>query len=661
MALPDLRINPYIQPYTGGLSKDFGEAVDQRIKTYEAASEFDDVLGFQTDTLLQNVAPFENDINYAKELMHNTRQSIAERAQRGDYENMLREVKRNARNFSGQVTPLIENQKRYNDYLTNIKELYSTGKISLDTYTKAQTASKSNYKGIDKNNIQGSMFQGFMPSPDLNVSKTVDEFLTGWKSSGAAKLIPDGQGGWTKVNWETANENEIMEAAKNYLSGDQGYMGYAQTQNAIGNLDRVNKETTEAIMAGMRKHGFTKMDLGIQWEPEWVNNNKKILDYARNMYSVPASASINPNATNIFDSLGLSQDDTTGKILLSPYVTKENGKLYQYIDAKGNTVTKEEYAKMVPSTGAISAGAEVPGRKIEITPEQAETYTREANQILTQMASERFLNDAIKKGIIKESVLNDPRLVNEYLRINKPKYTSSEYLKQTGKEYDEAINNSKQIYDNTRWDISKIPGSSTPEFTTVKDDDILANLSGQSIGILDTEIGGFRKGQRADLNSMLDKLTEDGFKIKSVRRLGPLKYNPYNNIPAMSYSFIMEDSEGKTKTMEVAASMQDRDIQPVQDVYNLAYKALSGEVPFNAPNSVAGAVSGRFRVHMATDIGREGKRVPTGFVEVLDATGNKINIPGFPQNIPITQFADVYKQIFAPNFVNKYINPKIKD
>lgn len=666
MALPDLRINPYVKSYTGGLSKEFGEAVDQRLKTYEAASEFDDVLGYQTDTLLQNVAPFENDVAFAREIMHNTRQTLNERAQKGDYENMLREVKRSARNFAGQVAPLLENQKKYNTYITDLKDLYQKGDISLDTYSKAQSAALSNYKGLDRNNIQGSYFRGFIPSKDLNVANEVDKFLEGWKANGDAKLVPDGQGGYTKVSWENANEQEIAEAAKNYLLGSKDYMGYAQTQNAIGNVDRVTRETSEAIMAGMKKYGFVKRDLDLKWEPEYIFNNKRVLELARAMSLSPSSATTNPAAVDIFDQLGLSQDDTTGKVIISPMVDKRDGKYYRYTDSKGNAITKEQYksidrTKDILSAFGKSASAKDLGyQEIEISPDQAETYTKEANQALVQMASERFLNESIKDGRIGEAILNNQEAMNEYLRINQRRYTTPEYLKQTRNNYAEAIKNSAQIYDNSRWDISQIPGTATPEFTSIKDDDILANLTGQSIGILDTDIGGFRKGQKADINSLVDKLTEDGYKIKSVRRLGPLKYNPYNNLPGMSYSFQLEDGDGKAKVMEVAAAIQDRDIQPVQDVYSLAYKGMSGEVPFMVQNTAYGQpASGRFRVHMTTDKGKEGKLVPTGFVEILDSTGRKINVPGFPQNIPVSQFAEVYKSIFAPNFVNKYINPKL--
>jgi hypothetical protein len=276
------------------------------------------------------------------------------------------------------------------------------------------------------------------------------------------------------------------------------------------------------------------------------------------------------------------------------------------------------------------------------------------------MAANKFLKEQLERGNISpDGYLADANLTKAYLKANEHIFTSPAYLKQTRKEYDEAIENAQQITDNKRWDISLIPGASNPEFTTLKDDDILANLSGQSIGILDTDIGGFRKGQRADLQSMLDKLQEeDGYVVKTVRRLGPLQYNPYSNQPGMSYAINLEDKDGKKKTMEIAASMEDTELQPIQDIYNMAYKGLSGQVRFYAPNTPKGAMSGSLRLRTATSK-IDGKQKFTGFVEVLDNNGKKINIPGY-EYIPINQFGDIYKQIFAPNVITKYLNPKYR-
>jgi len=666
--IPDLRINPYVQPYVGNTNREFDQTIDQNIQRFEQNQEFDDVLGYQTDTLLQNVAPFEGDIGYAKQLMNDSRKAIQSRVERGDYENMSREIKRNARDFAGKVQPLLENQKRFSSYLNTMEDLYKTGKISVDTYSKAKQASLGNYKGIDPTNIQGSLFRGFTPSPDINVADKIDKFFTGWKADGGAKIIPDGQGGFTKVSWEAANENELNQAAQEYLMGDEEFKNYAQTQGVINNTDRVNNEVQNGILAGMKKHGFYKGDISQQWEPEWLHNNKKSLELAQQLGSVPSSATLNPNAVNIFEGQGQKFDSLTGKVILSDLVSREGDKLYIFKDDKGNQISASDYNTYESSrrrrqTVGEGVGIEGPSKytKIEVTPEQAAKTTIEANQQLVNMASERFLQEAIKSGKIKsEQLLNDQQFVNDYLRINQGVFTKPKYLKDTYNYYSEAVKNSQQINDNRRWDIGAIAGGVSPEFTKVQDDDILANLTGQSVGILDTDIGGFRKGQKADLNSMLDKLQDDGYKVNSVRRLGPLKYNPYSNLPAISYAITLEDGDKKVKVMEIAAAVNDPELQPLQNVYNLAYKGMSGNVPFNAPNSPLGNIQGQFRIRTSTDLDSDNKRKFAGFVEILDSNGNKLNIQGFPQNIPLSEFPDVYKQLFAPNVLTKYLNPKYR-
>lgn len=660
MPLPNFNLNPYIQPYVGaGVSQAFGESIDQRIHNYEAALEHEDVLGYQTDNLINSTAPFEGDQEYAKVLMHDTRKLIEERAGRGDYENMQREIRRSARNFATKAQPILENQKRYADYTTKMQDLYQTGKISVDTYSKAKQAALGSYRGIDPSNVQSSMFQGFIPSPDINVAEKVDKFLSGWKENGGTKLIPDGQGGYMKVDWSNAREEDIAKAAQEYLQGDSEFTGYFQTQNAIGNNPRVLSELEGAIKAGAEKYGFYKEDRSLFWEPEWINNNKNILDFSRNLTSTPSSATTNPNAVDIFDGQGFNFDTKTGKIMMGNSVRRIGDKYFKYTDKDGSPLSLEKVDELSKGVGFTKVG-NVPYNAVEVSAEEAAKQTQEANKMLVDMASQRFLNEAIKNGTIGEDVLNNQQAINDYLRINTKRFSSPEYLKTTKEQYSEAVKNVQQIYDNTRWEISTIPGAATPEFTTLKDDDILANLTGQSIGILDTEIGGFRKGQRADINSLTDKLTDDGYKIKAVRRLGPLKYNPYSNLPGMSYSVITEDADGKTKTIELAASIQDKELQALQDVNNLFYKGLSGDVPFTAPKTVIGQpISGTFRVRTTTDLDpRDGKRKPVSFIEVLDTKGNKLNVPGFPQNIPMNQFADIYKDIFAPELVVKYINPK---
>jgi hypothetical protein len=663
MPIPDFRINTYVAPLTeAGLSQHFGQDVDQRIADYDANAEFSDVLSYQNETLLQQVAPFENDVNYARQVMNETRQNIDQWAQQGDYENMTRQVKRGARQFSQQIAPLIQNQKNYSTYLSGMEELYKSGKIGIDTYSKAKAASLSNYKGIDPNNPQQSLFSGFTPSPDINVSEKVDKFLEGWKAEGGSRIIPQGDGSYVERKWEQATEQEIGAAVDEYLSGDSDFRNYAQTQASIGNQERIISEATNAKAAGARKYGFYKEDRSMSWMPEYAFNNKQALQIAQSLPSVPSSATTNPGAVDIFTAQGLTQDQGTGKVVVSDVYEKQNGKYYKYVDSQGNPIAKEDYALTRSMTASTGSSPEKLGyKRIEVPVEEVEKHSTQANVQLVDMAANRYLKEQLEKGNISvNGYLGDEKLTKAFLDKNLPKYNNPKYLKETREQYAEAIKNSQQIYGNKRWDISLIPGASSPEFTTLKDDDILSNLTGQSVGILDSDIGGFRKGQNADLNSMLDKLQEeDGYSVKTVRRLGPLQYNPYSTQPGMAYAINLEDKDGRKKTVEIAASMQDDELQPIQNIYNLAYKGLSGTVPFHAPNSRLGSVPGQLRLRTATNIDTaDGKRKFTGFVEILDAQGKKLNIPGFPQNVPIEQFGDVYKEIFAPNVLTKYLNPK---
>lgn len=90
--------------------------ITQRRQEYDLSAEAADVLGYQTDTLKQNISPFEPDALYAGELMNKYRNEIDQWTERGDYENLTREVKRSTRQFQQEVTPLLARRKAFDDY-----------------------------------------------------------------------------------------------------------------------------------------------------------------------------------------------------------------------------------------------------------------------------------------------------------------------------------------------------------------------------------------------------------------------------------------------------------------------------------------------------------------------------------------------------------------
>lgn len=666
-AIPDFRINPYVTTPTPGLSPEFSQTVNQRISQYDANAEFSDVLADHNEALIQQIAPFENDVNYANQIMNSTRQSIDEMAKQGDYENMTRQVKKAARQFSQQAAPLLENQKRYSTYLNEVQSLYQEGKIGIDTLNKAKAYSTAGYNGIDPNNPQNSLFSGFTPSADISVADKVNKFLDEWKADGGSRIIMGEDGSYLERKWESANEKEIAAAIDEYLAGDSDFRNYYQTQATIGNQARVEQEASAAKVANIRKHGFYKEDPKLGWVPEYYHKLKILTDFG-NLPATPSPATINPQAQNVFDANGMTQDEATGKIVISDKYEKVNGKYYKFVDGNGNPVSKEDYAVARSMSAPYSNGsapANLGYKRIEVPDDEIERNSVAGSTVLTDMAADRFLQQQIEKGNISlEGYLGDSKLTEAYLKRTQHIYTTPQYLKDTKKEYDEKIKNSAVIYDNKKWNIAAIPGTTTPEFTSIKDEDLLANLNGEEVGILsaDPELGGYTRDQRADLNAMLDKISEEtGYQQKVVRRIGPLQYNPFSskNKPGMEYSLVLEHPETKaTKVINFAASIDDSELQPVQDIYSLGYKGMSGVVDFKGLRSIKGIVNGQFRIRTGTRM-EGGKPKFASFVEVLGPQGQKIKDKDVPQDIPLEYFGDVYKNFFAPNLVKKYVNPKL--
>lgn len=657
MALPDLRINPYVTPYAPGPSQEYDALTEQRIQDYDLASEQSDVLAYQNDSLSSQIAPFEGDKAIANSIMNNTRKQIQDWAAKGDYENMGRAIRKGARDFTSQVTPLLENQKRYSGYLTEMQNAYQKGDIGLDTYTKAKAASLSNYKGLDPNNITGSYFSGFIPSKDINVSDKVDKYLKDWKENGGTKFIMSPDGSYREINWESARPEDIAQAAQEALFGDSEFTGYATTQGAIGNHDRVNQELQNAIRFGAEKYGFYKEKGNLGWMPEYAFNNKKALEFVDNSQAGRSSSTINPNVvTSVFD--GTDLDKATGKFVPTRDIIKENGKYYRFTDAQGNPLPVEEYKNIPQGEGAVIAAEQLGYKKIEVSPQEAAKLAEGANERLISMAASKYAKEKLDIGDITESgYYGDPNLRNGWLKLNRDKYTNPKYLEKTYKEYEEARKNSQVIGDNQRFNIETVPGAASEFSTALDKNEVISSLAGQSVGVLAAteEDGGFNKGQVADFNSLLDKYSEQGWELDYAQRNGPLKYDPFHENGGISHSLTFKNDKGNKKIVEVAVEANDRDLKTLNDVNKVIYSGLSSEIPFTRPLGNGQYGQGSIRVLNSTKL-VNGKRVFDPTIEIVDSDGRRLGGRTFNH----LEFANVYKDAFAPDLVSKYMNTKAK-
>lgn len=641
MALPGLRLDPYVKPYVGSVLPEFSQAVDTKINQYETAREFDDVLAGQADILLDNTLPFEGDRKIATSLIDNARTQIEERAQKGNFEDMVRSTRQAARKFARDVQPLIQNKKLYSDYVSSLENQYSKGDITLEEKQGAINASTRGYRGLDSGNVQGSYFKGYNLSPSFDSVKFLDDVIKGWQSDKSTTIsIPDETGRYITKKVEQASPDEIKKAAYNALMGNNKYRDYFQTRGIIGLGDKVQSEALNSIDLVAEKYGFRKTDLDASYIPEYAQNSRlgfnPILD--------PASSTVIPPINNPFNEFNLDENGFG----VDPTKYRKVGNEYiKYLDEKGNIIDPSIVEKYERNPSKIEYGdlgkSKPYDRVIKYSPSELEGENKKANQFLQDISyvtNEQDILEAQQNGQDISSV----------------KEASKE---QISKRYAAAIENSRTLQSINR--LSIVPRNQAGMGNKVVDsDEAKAFMTGKSIYIMnpDSDRAGFRNEQQIkDIESLLAKFADDGYSESNTKILfnGPLTYNPGGDKPGLSYTVIGKKQGEPDKIVEIAVERNDPQLQTLQNVNRARYNGIpTVDVPFYSESSISGQpIEGKFRVKTSpSKIDQEGKAQFRSMVQLLgtDENGNETIV----KTIPGDKFDEFYLNIINPNAVNQY-------
>ena len=174
-----------LRPYTS-VYKDPGSVEINALQRqkFQQAFNADDMLAGAVDQM--QAADFEGDQNLKMELEKNTRQQLQDRSSRGDYETMMLDVSKSAREFSNEYQPIKQNAERYDAYKKRLQEAYEKGDIFADTYNKSLAKSNFGYSGLQRNEDgsidDGSYFNGYNFVKDVDIQ---DEMSTAMKDYAA--------------------------------------------------------------------------------------------------------------------------------------------------------------------------------------------------------------------------------------------------------------------------------------------------------------------------------------------------------------------------------------------------------------------------------------------------------------------------------------------
>jgi len=187
-------LRPYVSVYRDPGSVQINEMQRQK---FQQAFNSDDALSGAVDQM--KAADFEGDQALKLQLEQNTRQQLQDRSARGDYETMMMDVAKSAREFDQEYRPIKQNAEMYEAYKKRVQDAYNEGDINALTYNKALAKSSFGYSGLRKNEDgsidDGSFFSGYNFVKDVDIQELMSEAMKDFAEKAGGKIVQTvGQG-----------------------------------------------------------------------------------------------------------------------------------------------------------------------------------------------------------------------------------------------------------------------------------------------------------------------------------------------------------------------------------------------------------------------------------------------------------------------------------
>jgi len=258
-------LKPYQSTYVDPRSVKINEQLRQQ---FETAFNADDALAGAVDEM--DAASFAGDQALKKELEDSTRQTLEERASRGDYETMGMDVAKSARSFAKDYAPLKQNYDMQQQYQTRVKEAYTKGDIDAETYRRVMSKSTHDYEGLQRNEDgsidESSMFSGYNFVNDVNIDALMSEYMKDYaankggtiieevgqyKRDAKGNVIEDPEGTQYKIKrgdkYEYISEEEVARAY-NQVTSRPEVQAYLQQKADLRTFDLTDEDLQANLM-----------------------------------------------------------------------------------------------------------------------------------------------------------------------------------------------------------------------------------------------------------------------------------------------------------------------------------------------------------------------------------------------------------------------------
>jgi hypothetical protein len=257
-----------VKPFAGSTNRELTSVAGTLQERYEKALETEDALSRVVK--MSQAAPFAQDQQLLAGLKEEFKTKMQQRAQAGDYENMVRDTMLDARNFTDRYGVIADNAKRYQEYQNQLQEQVTKGDIkSPDKARRLLALATQNYQGLQYDPSTGqysNQFKGLPAVKDIDPTEKVDKWMKDLAPTVLGSKIVFTDGVWKKFQegkTVTLKQNEIDKILAAGMQSDPEFQAWYGQEQQLAGAD-YGKVTTDDI--GKLQPGPTKDALVKAWQ-----------------------------------------------------------------------------------------------------------------------------------------------------------------------------------------------------------------------------------------------------------------------------------------------------------------------------------------------------------------------------------------------------------
>jgi hypothetical protein len=359
MALPDFNFQPIINPYTPLPTRELGSTVSLLKDNYDLT--LDNLSKYEQAKGAIQSAPFDVDRELLNETLSNFDKNFNTIKDAEDYENKLTQSKKLLGKFTGEIQPIIQRKKDYDNIINSIiSNPNITDKDRAINYVKRleslQPSLSKTEDGYLVNQFDPSKFSNVF-IPEVNVREILDKAISGAKAD--VKTLPPSIRNLKNREGQTVG-NLLQSGSIQSLTPEQIR---AIALNAI--------ESDKDIQAlKIREQSFSDVGLGNNFE----NYLNAATDYVANKYgytaedlrySLPQALNQAPSESKA-PSGGIVTRSTVSSQVAVPEMYKQSEDLIKYYEQAGDIESANDLREWRQRTDSVALE--------QLTPDERKIY-----------------------------------------------------------------------------------------------------------------------------------------------------------------------------------------------------------------------------------------------------------------------------------------------